>query len=202
MEVLIVAKTKMKKNRVCVGGIDIATNTLVRLLNPGGKSIPSSTNLNIGETWDIETTVREDITEPHIEDLIIGKKKLVTKAINISEYIDKNEIKVWIGGIKKLFDGKLGWTYTKGRGYISKSNIPINSVGFWRSDKDLILHEKGFYEYKGFLIKRGIPYKGIIEPIDTIPSGTLIRVSLARWWHPTNINMEDRCYLQLSGWYF
>ncbi len=45
-----------------------------------------------------------------------------------------------------------------------------------------------------------IPFVGLQEPIDEIPAGTLLRVSLARWWSP-NENTEERCYLQLSGYY-
>jgi hypothetical protein len=38
--------------------------------------------------------------------------------------------------------------------------------------------------------------------IPIIKANTLIPVSLAKWWHPKeNPNIEDRCYLQLSGWY-
>ena len=42
-----------------------------------------------------------------------------------------------------------------------------------------------------------------IVPIKVIPAGTLVRVSLARWWRPEDSepNFEERCYLQLSGWY-
>lgn len=45
-----------------------------------------------------------------------------------------------------------------------------------------------------------IKYVGFAEPINKIPAGTLVRVSLARWWRPTETS-EERCYLQLSGWY-
>jgi len=33
-----------------------------------------------------------------------------------------------------------------------------------------------------------------------IPADTLLRVSLARWWDNEGRH-EERCYLQLSGWY-
>ena len=45
-----------------------------------------------------------------------------------------------------------------------------------------------------------MPYVGFEEAVETIPAGTLVRVSLARWWD-TNGTTEDRCSLQLSGWY-
>jgi hypothetical protein len=39
------------------------------------------------------------------------------------------------------------------------------------------------------------------DAIAVIPDGALIRFSLARWKaFPPGVN-EERCYLQLSGWY-
>ncbi len=45
-----------------------------------------------------------------------------------------------------------------------------------------------------------IPYAGVTQAIQRIPKGTLIRVSLARWWNKDD-KTEERCYLQLSGFY-
>ena len=42
---------------------------------------------------------------------------------------------------------------------------------------------------------------GFAPKINKIPAGTLIRISLARWWKPDDVDIEHRCYLQLSGWY-
>ena len=44
-------------------------------------------------------------------------------------------------------------------------------------------------------------YVGLQPTEDIIPKGTLLRVSLARWWSPNDVEVENRCYLQLSGWY-
>ena len=47
-----------------------------------------------------------------------------------------------------------------------------------------------------------MPYVGFADPIERIPKGALVRVSLARWWRPDDApDMEERCYLQLSGWF-
>ena len=46
-----------------------------------------------------------------------------------------------------------------------------------------------------------IKYVGLQPTEDIIPKGTLLRVSLARWWSPNDVEVENRCYLQLSGWY-
>lgn len=47
---------------------------------------------------------------------------------------------------------------------------------------------------------RSIKFKGFEEPVDVIPAGTLLRVSLARWVS-FNEGEEPKCWLQLSGWY-
>ena len=74
---------------------------------------------------------------------------------------------------------------------------------FWISDKNLtksIYFNKPRYNYKYIDGWKSLPYVGFDEAIDIIPAGTLIRVSLARWWN-TNGTTETRCSLQLSGWY-
>jgi ATP-dependent DNA helicase RecQ len=45
-------------------------------------------------------------------------------------------------------------------------------------------------------------FVGFQEPVEVIPAGTLLRVSLAHWWRPReDADVEPRCYVQLSGWY-
>jgi len=63
-----------------------------------------------------------------------------------------------------------------------------------------LLYEKVRYLYPGETGKRSLPYVGFASPVDTIPAGTLLRVSLARWWDKYG-ETEERCSLQLSGWY-
>jgi hypothetical protein len=119
-------------------------------------------------------------------------------------------VEFWQGGPKVLFDGLLVFENT--RGYISRSTgIPKNSTGYWYPDRPLTLNyrnEKPYYQmkydilvgqhrYEGVLT---IPYVGYSEPIQQISTDALVRVSLARWWTPSGVN-EERCYLQLSGWY-
>lgn len=42
--------------------------------------------------------------------------------------------------------------------------------------------------------------RGFQTPLDYIPQGTVLRMSLANWWKKGDSD-EERCYLQLSGWY-
>jgi len=88
-------------------------------------------------------------------------------------------------------------------GYIAERlGVPDYSTGFWIPDRDLKLRDDGtHYDYAKGFFRRGLKYVGEPEAVPTIPAGTLARVSLAGWWKPEDVDIEERCYLQLSGWF-
>jgi hypothetical protein len=200
MEILITSKTH-KGNAACVGGLIISNNRLVRLLNLGNENIPLSTQFTIGDIWNINFDERPDTEPPHIEDIIITSQHFLRKIVNISKHIIDCGIEIYNGAPDLLYEGKLGWTYN-GSGYIAnRGNLPKNSVGFWISDSDLKLeNDNKHYSYTLDDSKK-IKYVGFEPKIKIIPAGTLMRVSLARFWKPDDYDIEERCYLQLSGWY-
>ncbi len=204
MEILITSKTH-KGNAACVGGILLSNNRLVRLLNPGNWDQYSDTNFDVGDVWDIEFYDREEMEPPHIEDIIIQSENYIRDIGDITKYIKECGVTIFQGGPSQIFNGLLGWTQNGG-GYIgNKNNLPDNSVGFWISDKDLILDEDEkhyIYSHDNILATpKRFPYVGFAPTVEKIPQGTLMRMSLARWWKPENSDMSERCYLQLSGWY-
>ena len=103
-----------------------------------------------------------------------------------------------------LFDGKIHFTMNGG-GYVSATNIPDRATGFWIPSEPLRLDtderdKQGYFEK----YNRHLSYVGTSdELVEIIEPGTLVRVSLARWWRPPNADptFEERCYAQLSGWY-
>ncbi len=203
MEVLITSKTH-KGNAACVGGLVISNNRFVRLLNPGNWDQYVDTDFNIGDIWDINFRNRTNIEPPHIEDIIILGKRLVGKVENFTNFIITKGVLVFKDSPDNIFNGLLSWTHS-GSGYIgNKENLPENSVGFWISDKDLLLDEDekhyNYYSEDSQGVKR-FPYVGFESKVKIIPKGTLMRISLARWWRPKDTDIEERCYLQLSGWY-
>jgi len=199
MEVLILSKTHIGAN-ACVGGIVLENLQPIRLHNDINSYQPGNTEFEIGQIWNIEFNNRPD-TAPHVEDVIILSKKIISENNNIKNIILDRCI-VWRGGPESLFNGMIKWT-GNGSGYINDADIPPNSVGFWINDKDLRF-ENSYYSYPPltrFHTGKRLSYVGFTEAIGVIPAGSLIRVSLAKWWKPKDIAMENRCYLQLSGWY-
>ena len=203
MEILITSKTKKGKT-ACIGGLVTSNNRFVRLLNPGNWDQYADTDFEIGDIWEVSFTDRQDVVPPHIEDIIIHSKTYIRKVDNFTEFIRNSGIQIFRGSPNNIFNGLLGWT-NSGSGYIEdKANLPQNSVGFWISDKNLILdNDDKHYNYPSsdIFLRRRLPYVGFKPKVQVIPKGTLIRISLARWWKPDNSDVNERCYLQLSGWY-
>lgn len=217
MDVLITSKTKFGKTHVCVGGLVLKENRFIRLLNRGGDRKPSGwyqfadTPLKIGDIWDIDFKNSPNAVEPHLEDVFItinGKKAEVE---NLNDFIKESGVPIIEGSIENLFEGKLEWFGKNGNGYLPENQVemPAQSVGFWICDTDLILNgNRYYYTYKlmGLITKsKSLKWVGLEEPLEVIPKGTLIRVSLAKWWPPKSelkkYNVPYGCYLQLSGWY-
>lgn len=203
MEVLIVAKTHMR-NAACVGALELSTKKNLRLLINNGDNQPADTDFEVGQVWDIEYSVRTNLVAPHNEDVIVSKKKFLRTQNNLNSFLIDNAT-VWSGDTKKIFEGKVHFTMGKSGFVTSKAGVPSRSVGFWLPDQNLeltILEDGKHYFYFGeYNQVDAFPYVGYAKAIDQIKKGTLVRVSLARWWKPSAAIEEKRCYCQLSGWY-
>lgn len=201
MEVLIVSKTHFGAF-ACVGGIVLDNLQSVRLMRGKDHYQAGDTPFNVGEVWDISFIDQPD-DPPHIEDVYVVSQKLIRVIPNIKEFILKHA-KLWRGSPNELFDGMLKWT-SSGSGYLGDRKItPINSVGFWISDRDLVLEDNKYYVYayrRWYKTNQRLVFKGYEPMIGVIPAGTICRISLSKWWKPKDIDIEMRCYLQLSGWY-
>lgn len=202
--VIILSKTQMNNNQVCVGGLTLK-GRYVRLLDEDGHNQPENTDLEPKQAWEIEFTERPHNVPPHVEDIIVknkARKGSLKDDITIKDFIEKRKIPIWRGHPDNLFDNLIQWT-ASGSGYIDEDGgVPEHSVGFWISDRDLRKKEyKGVrYQYPSSSGWRSIKYKGLDEPVEVIPAGTLIRVSLARW-KSFEEDETPKCWLQLSGWY-
>ena len=205
MDVIIVSKTHMNDS-ACVGAIT-GSGRFVRLLKTNGFNQDVDTKLEVGDVYTIKYTERPNKKAPHVEDILVSEMNFKSSFESIEKMVDylkgRLNIKIWEGAPDVLFDGKLNWT-ERGSGFINEENgLPENSVGFWCPDRDLnmrIFYEKVRYNYPNINGWRSFPYVGCEEPVETIGAGSLVRVSLARWWD-TKGKTEDRCSLQISGWY-
>lgn len=203
MEVLIVSKTRMQHG-VCAGGLVLETKRYVRLMEPGNRYQPSDTPLEIGQVWNIRAINRNPVHPPHVEDIIVLGKTLVRQVDNMAAFIQGLNTIDHNGGFDGLFGGLVRRT-SAGTGYIpADGDLPRRSVGFWISDRPLTLlggPEKAKYIYTPQPDARRMSYVGFPVPIDEIPAGTILRVSLSRLYAPPGDVAPSGYYLQLSGWY-
>lgn len=203
--ILIVAKTRMA-NGVCVGGINESTCELIRLHDEKGRNLSADAPYEVGDRWSIwgmekAWNCRE---KPHVEDKQVpffNRNKIGNVGIQgIIDFINTHDFGKQLikGSLDETFEGCLNLTGQSG--FINRDKIPSFSTQFWIVDRDL-QHtstdtNKHYYIYNNIKI----PFVGFQSLIDKIPAGTIVRISLANWWQKEE-GAEERCYLQLSGWY-
>ncbi|PNP92360.1 hypothetical protein BFS16_11025 [Hoylesella timonensis] len=197
-EVLIVSRTRMK-NGVCCGGIDLETGEFIRIHNECGGNLSFDAPFQIQQIYSMDYKTAWNVRQkPHVEDKQVISYQL-QRSISTKELISliQDKAPVFVGGLESIFDNCL--VKSDYAPYICKNNIPNYSVCFWRPKYSLRLFNfmgKSRYAYE----HNRISYVGFQEPVTIIPAETLVRMSLANWWAPKDID-EKRCYLQLSGWY-
>ena len=203
MKVLIVAKTR-QGSRACIGGI-AADGRSVRLVAADAEtSERAGMEYAVGEVWEVDAAPAGDIMPPHVENTIVRAGRKFRSVADPVPAIERC-MPPKHGGIDVLYDG-LTQATTTGALYIAeKSGIPSYSTMFWRPDQSLQRDDEGKrirYRYATPDGGRTLVFIGFQEPVDVIPAGALLRVSLAHWWRPENaMASEPRCYVQLSGWF-
>lgn len=211
-QVIIVSRTRMADGFVCVGGVDVDNRRSVRLLDARGRHETAETcPYTIWDIWDIDYYPNQRRPNPHTEDVNVTRRIKIDRvdAPNMSvnrfaELMINSNISIFRGSLFSVFDGKLRRT-DNDKLYISKEDVPTFSTCFWINDKRLLSYKndrgRWQYRYTDMSNRYGytISYVGSAEPLDTIESGSIIRLSLAHWWKPNDSDDEERCYLQLSG---
>lgn len=213
-DVIILARTRMNDNRVCIGGYSLSENRYVRLLvresiaqhNNHIKNMRETEPYHIGEIYTIEYENRTDIIPPHYEDVVVLKSK------HSHNYEDEelgrflSKIALSNLHIKDLFNGLLQWQNESG--FLTKQlNLPNSSVMVVRLTHNLYLSKKdsNYYYYIDNKLRETfkVKYVGVYDTshIRKIPAGTFLRFSLARWWGGNGRFSGNRAYLQLSAIY-
>lgn len=202
MMVLIVAKTRVA-DRVCVGGLALETKQGVRLHQFGLKNQPRDTEYAVGQIWDMTVQPYANFIPLYIEDVTVIEQRLKARLgqpRDVGRFLlNHARVQPWTGILGDTFDGCVRFTL-QGSAYTGERQVPPMSTGFWVSDRSLRYFERDNrvrYLYGGDF---SLPYVGLEKPVELIPAGTLTRLSLARWW-PSSDGMEERCFLQLSGWF-
>lgn len=202
MRCLIVSKTEVGRE-VCVGAL-AANRSNVRLTEHlDSHFLPSDTPYEVGQVWELSLTPRGDIVPPHVEDMLVTSREFSRTVPNLAQSLTE-WVTPWRGGVESLFDGKIDGPTVNGSLYI-QDDVPEQSVGFWLPDKDILGEytpglSRFYYRYEPFRIG----YVGVAHPPpERIAAGTLVRVSLARWYKPPESggDFPERCYLQISGSY-
>lgn len=201
--VLIVSRTKMRDG-VCVGGIIEDSLEFIRVLDERGYKLTKDAPYQIGDRWEMEIETPKTARDiPHSEDRQVHPIQRIDNiaTTGVRDFIKSQEFgtKVIDGHIASTFEGCLKFDGYKN--FVNHDKIPSFSTQFWIPDRDLNhyydeKYDKHLYYYNGYRIK----FVGHQDPIDVIPKGSLVRISLADWWGGDGSG-EDRCYLQLSGWY-
>ena len=203
MKVLIVAKTRMGGG-ACIGAIT-EDGESVRLI-PFNEDPHDGANreYEIGDIWEISSIPAKSLIPPHNENIVVYEKQHL---LNTRELEGTIELLMppKIGDPTVLYEGLLQST-ENGALYIAKQNgVPPYSTTFWRPDQPLVRDTEGKRVRYRYPTENGdftLTFVGFQEPLEVIPAGTLVRVSLAHWWRPTDkLDTEECCYAQLSGWF-
>lgn len=198
MNVLIVSKTHAG-TKWCIGGLT-AGGVSLRLQTATGDFQPANTPLQVGQVWEMAyQPPAAPRRAPHVEDVLVQTMTLVGTQANLAAHLARR-VAIWRGGPGVLFGGGLGFTGSRSA-YINERAVPAMSTGYWMPDAPLVL-DGGHYVYRLGHVEARFKYVGAVPAIPVIPVGTLVRVSLAGWWRPDDApDFEERCYVQVSGWY-
>ncbi len=203
MNVLILGRTKMGNSpKRCIGGI-AHNGKSVRLMRGADTYWDTSAPFQIGQIWDITYTPAESTIAPHTENVMVSQYQMAGNQSNLRAHL-LARVEPWRGSINQIFGGMLGYTKDNNGFICQRLGVPGQSTWFWIPDRDLILRGDGkHYDYREGYLPRGLSYVGEPAALPAIPAGTLIRVSLATWWKQKEAapDFEERCYLQLSGWF-
>lgn len=199
MKIVVVGKTRMSNEQWCIGGLRLPDWASVRLLPPGqSRAWPTDTPLNVGSVCEVEGARPAQVVLPHTEDFRISHLvQLGRYTGDLPADICRNVHVARKGGVP-LFEKCLCRT-SRNSLAIRHGKVPNFSTQFWVAHRPLVHEVIGERDYFRIGTARVI-YVGAQRPIPVVVAvGSLVRLSLARWWAPED--QEEACFLQVSGWW-
>ncbi|HRQ73152.1 MAG TPA: hypothetical protein PLU35_09005 [Phycisphaerales bacterium] len=202
MMAVVVAKTRMRNN-ICIGAVDVENGGSLRLVpreRPEYHSWPSF-DARIGTVVALRGIRPARVLPPHVEDFLVAHWETASRIEDLPEWI-RGRCDAWTGDRSCMFGGAIRFT-PRGKAFVQRGDpLPSGSVGFWELPADMAIQDGPRPRYvMGGRSPIDVPYVGLGKPIPIIPAGTLVRVSLSRWWAPDDASMPESCWLQLSGFF-
>ena len=159
----------------------------------------------VGEVWEVGRAPAEQVIPPHVENIVVRSKRRLGPMTDPVPFIETHMPPAF-GGADLLYEGlaqaahigRLVHRRTHRHPPVQHRLLAPRSAAATRRTTSKRIR----YRYPSPDGGRTLTFVGFQEPIETIPAGTLVRVSLAHWWRPEDDHTgELRCYVQLSGWF-
>lgn len=203
MKVLIVAKTRQGSG-ACVGGITLDGQSVRLIPAYGDVHEGANREYNVGEVWEVDGEPLADVTPPHVEDVVVRSSRRLGPMSQPERFIERH-MPPHSGSAEQLYEG-LVQKAPGGALYIAeRSGVPPYSTLFWRPDQPLTRvddNKRLRYHYPTPAGGCTLVFVGFQEPLEVVPAGALVRVSLSRWYRPNDRPTDElRCYVQLSGYF-
>jgi hypothetical protein len=198
--VVIVARTRMQGDHVCIGGHDLEHSFRgVRLLDRFGDHWTTASPFTVGELWNLDYRAKHSARPPHVEDVYVNGQQRMGQVPDLKGLVLRYA-RPWSGGPNVLFDGTVRSTPSRAAYIPPQGRLPRCSTGYWVPDNDLML--KRFGTKKRFLLtEQGdverFAWVGVQEPPERIEAGSLVRVSLSRLFAAEGV--PEGYYVQISG---
>ena len=206
MRVLIVAKTRMGSG-ACIGAITEKGESVRLIPFNADPHDGANREYEVGDIWEIAGEPETPLIPPHNENFVVYKKSRLHATKDPTDLVSAIELLMppKIGDPQVLYEGLLKIT-SSGSLYVPpEGGVPPYSTLFWRPDQPLTRDTEGRrirYRYPTENGGSTFTFVGFQESLETIPAGTLLRVSLAHRWRPEDQpDAEERHYAQLSGWF-
>lgn len=198
--VVIVARTRMYHDHVCLGGYDLDSKFRpVRLLTKFGDHFTSDSPFGIGQLWQVRYIAKVSARPPHVEDVFAMEYRHVGEVEDLKELVLQH-VHPWSGTHTELFDGL---TRMSGSGscYVPEQGpLPRRSTGYWVPDTDLKQQGAPGKRRMALPGENGTVYfawVGLQDPPAAIEKGSLVRLSLSRLFKPDTA--AHGYYVQISG---